>query len=199
MMHMRKVLLACAVVLLTAGPAIALPTLSAHAPTLDAPSAPSSHAPDPRTLPLMLGPSCGIVVKKDAGSIASKWSQRAGAASQDYATGVQGAGSAWQQNTAAAEQAYQDGVTQAIAKKRFGAGVTANAASRFVRKATTDGPQRFASGVQGSTDSYTAGVQPYLDVLKGVNLPPRGPKGSPANMQRAQVVAMALRAKKVGS
>jgi hypothetical protein len=41
-------------------------------------------------------------------------------------------------------------------------------------------------------------VQPYLDTLKGMELPPRRPKGDPGNQARANAVASRLRAQKVG-
>jgi hypothetical protein len=41
-------------------------------------------------------------------------------------------------------------------------------------------------------------VQPHLDAMKSLDLPPRRPKGDPANMQRANIVAQKNRAIKLG-
>jgi hypothetical protein len=85
-----------------------------------------------------------------------------------------------------AKDNYEQGVTAAIADKRFGKGIQAAGAQKFVQNATTLGPQRFQTGVQNAEGAYARGVQPHLDAMKSLNLPPRGPKGSAANQQRAQ-------------
>jgi hypothetical protein len=41
-------------------------------------------------------------------------------------------------------------------------------------------------------------VQPYLDKLKSLVLPPKGPRRSPQNMQRANMVALELGKLKTG-
>jgi hypothetical protein len=41
---------------------------------------------------------------------------------------------------------------------------------------------------------YSNGIQPYLQLLSTLNLPPRAPKGDPANLQRVAAVTSAERA-----
>jgi hypothetical protein len=52
--------------------------------------------------------------------------------------------------------------------------------------------QRLAAGVNQGADTWARNVQPALDVLKGLQLPPRGARRSPANQQRANMVAIEL-------
>lgn len=199
MSQIRKVLTALALAALIAGPAWALPTLSAHLPTLTSPTQSAPAAPGSPVKPLLpLAPMAGITVK-DPGTIATKWSNRAGAAQGDYQTGVQAAAPKWQANAAAAGDAFSQGVQAAIAKNRFALGITGTAAAKFTKNAGTVGPARYAQGVQNGQASYQTGVQPYLDTIKSLDLPARGPKGSAGNYNRAQLVAQALRTKKVGS
>ncbi|MGH9408221.1 MAG: hypothetical protein ACRD1V_02055 [Vicinamibacterales bacterium] len=199
MSKILRVLTVAIVFAFAAGPAWAAPMLSAHSATVSAPAHQAPGHPWLQTLPFALAPIAGLTIKKDAGTIATKFVQRASAATQDYQAGVQNAAGAWQANAAAAEPAYEQGVQQAISKKRYGSGINGTSAAKFTKNATSVGPQRYGTGVQAAQSAYQTGVQPYLDVLKGVDLPARGPKGSPQNMQRAQAVAAALRAKKVGS
>ena len=70
--------------------------------------------------------------------------------------------------------------------------------AKYVENATKLGTQRYPQGVQNAEGAYQRGVQPYLDTIKGLTLPPRGPKGSAQNQQRADAVAKAMRMKKVG-
>jgi hypothetical protein len=135
---------------------------------------------------------------RDTASIAKKFVARAAAAAGDYKTGVEGAGQEWQANTERSGDNYAAGVQQAIGDKRFEKGVQQAGAAKFVARASTLGAQRFPSGVGASEPDFAKGVAPYLDALKSMELPPRRPKGDPANQARAQAVAMRLRALKVG-
>lgn len=183
---------------LALSPLWALPALSAHAPTYTAESAPTSHGPALPALPA-LPLAFGMAIRiKDVQSIANKFVQRAQGASNDYASGVQGAGQDWQTNALAAEGNYEAGVQQALADKRYGKGVSDAGAAKYVDNATKLGPQRFQTGVAQAQGAYAKGAGKHLDMMRNLNLPPRGPKGSPQNQQRAQAVAAANRALKLG-
>lgn len=139
----------------------------------------------------------GIRVK-DTATIAAKFKARAAAAQGDYQNGVKDAGAEWQAKTAVAGDAYAQGVTAAIGRKAFERGVSDGGAARYQKRATELGPARYQQGVNSAQDDYARGVGPYLDRLKSLDLPPRGPRRSPANMNRANAVAMALAAMKEG-
>lgn len=135
---------------------------------------------------------------KDTGSLAKKFVLRASQAAGEYKSGVEAAGQDWATNTAAAEDNYAAGVTAAIGDKRFGRGVAAAGAQKFVSRAGSLGAQRYPTGVGAAEGDWARGTQPFLDVLKGLALTPRRPKGDPGNQARANAVAVALRAAKVG-
>jgi hypothetical protein len=177
------------------GPATFLPTLSAHTPTVSADSPSAPHAPAlPNLLhlsPLLLG----SIKVKDAGTVAGKWKGRAGAASGDYGTGVASAAGDWEAKTLAAEDNYKQSVVDAASKGRFGAGVRGSA-GKYQKNATTLGPQRYTQGVANAQDAYAGAMAPVLQTIAGLNLPPRGVKGT--NQERSNIVATALRKMKVG-
>jgi len=54
----------------------------------------------------------------------------------------------------------------------------------------------WAAATGHGTSKYLAGMQPYFDVLKNLQLPPRGKRGSAVNRRRARMVQQALKAKK---
>lgn len=135
---------------------------------------------------------------KDAGALAKKFVQRASAAAGDYKDGVSAAGADWETNTKMAEDNFAAGVQQAITDKRFGKGVAAAGAAKFVNRASTLGAQRFPSGVAAAEQAWSQNTQPFLQTLGSLSLPPRGPKGDPRNMARSNAVAAALRAQAVG-
>lgn len=135
---------------------------------------------------------------KDATAAAQKFVTRAGAASQDYTQGVANSGNTWMTNTQASANTYQQGVQQAIADGRFQKGVSQAAQAKLIARVAAVGSTRYSTGVQGAQQAWQAGTQPYLQTIAGLTLPPRGPKGSPQNVNRVTAVTEALRAKKLG-
>jgi hypothetical protein len=135
---------------------------------------------------------------KDTSAVAKKFVTRAGAAQGDYKDGVANAGNDWEAGAKANEDVWGQATTEAITNKRFGKGVQGKAA-KYQRNAATLGPGRYAQGVANASDAYQQGVGPYLDVLKGITLPPKGVRGSAANQQRANIVATELNKKRMAS
>jgi hypothetical protein len=136
---------------------------------------------------------------KDAATSAQKYVTNASAAAPAYTTGVSGAGNSWQTATAASATTWQAGVQAAASSGRFANSVTPAAANKYQTRASTVGAQRYPAGVASAQTAYQNGVAPYTAVLQNLTLPPRQPKGSPANNQRVAVVTAALRAKKLGT
>lgn len=135
---------------------------------------------------------------KDAAASATKFVQRAQAAAPAYQQGVQNAGASWQANATAANDSYVAGVTAAANSGRYQKGVQ-GAASKYETNASGKGAQRYPQGVAAAGPAWQAKTQPFLSTLASLSLPPRRPKGDPANYQRSQMVGDALRKQKVGS
>lgn len=133
---------------------------------------------------------------KDTASLAKKFVQRAGAASGDYKDGVAQSGQDWEAGARAGADNYRIAVTQAATEGRFERGIAAAGAAKFVNRATTLGAQRYGTGVQAAEGDWSKGVAPYLDALKGLELPPRRPRGQ--NADRANAVAQRLHQMRVG-
>lgn len=136
---------------------------------------------------------------KDTATIARKFAQRAQAAGGEYSAGVAAPRVDWAQATAAAGDSYEQGVTAAIGRKAFQKGVSASGTAKWSAKATTLGATRYPQGVAGAEGAFAQGFDKYANVLKGVTLPPRAPKGSPQNLQRVAAVADALHRAKTGA
>jgi hypothetical protein len=134
---------------------------------------------------------------KSADVIAKKYAQRGAAAGPDYQAGVQNPRQDWQQATTAAANTWGAGVQQAVSNGSFAKGVNAAGTAKWQRKASGVGATRYGPGVQAAQGDYQSGVAPYLQVIAGITLPPRNPKGDPANIQRVAAIATALRQKKL--
>lgn len=146
----------------------------------------------------LYGPMLGMaIVVKDVTASAQKYATRAGAAVNDYKTGVQAAGQKWHDNTKSSTDNYSAGVQASIANGSFGKGIDKAGPDRYATRASTKGAAAYPAGVQAGQQRWAQNVQPFFQVLQSATLPPRGPKGDPRNQQRAQFVADLLRKKKV--
>jgi len=141
--------------------------------------------------------ACELQVK-DAATVAKKWATRAGAAGQDYAAGVTSTTKDWASDTAQAAPAWAAGVQQAAANGSFAKGVNAAGTAKWKAKASGVGAQRYPGGVAAASQYYQNGITAVLQVLSGITLPARSPKGDPANLQRVALVTQALRKMKTG-
>jgi hypothetical protein len=134
---------------------------------------------------------------KDIGSVAAKWSQRAAAAGADYTAGVKSTTKDWAGLTAAAAPAWEQGVQTAVGNGRFAKGVQKAGTAKWQAGASGKGATRYPQGVTGGGPNYANNFGPFLQVISGVTLPPRGPRGSPSNIQRVSTIADALHAAKL--
>jgi len=128
--------------------------------------------------------------------VAKKFATVTPTRSADYAEGVANPRRDWKTATAAAEGAYEEGVRQAIAKKRFGKGVSKAGSATWQKGAMEKGTMRWGPGVSMAQDKYAAGFAPYHATISATKLPPRYARRDPRNLERVKVIAMALAAKK---
>jgi hypothetical protein len=130
---------------------------------------------------------------KDAGTLAGKWSTRAGNAAEDYRAGTANAGGAWETGAKNAGPAWKEGVTQAVGRDAFSKGVTGSGGHYQARVAEV-GVTRFGPGVQAESakNSWAKNTQPYLAALSSIQYPPKGARRSPQNQARTNIVATVL-------
>jgi hypothetical protein len=127
----------------------------------------------------------------------AKWQRVTAASGAEYEEGVKNPKADWQKETAQANASYKAGLQKSIAADSFLKGVNAAGTSKWQENAIAKGPSRFAQGVTLAVNAYSEGFAPYRQVIQGLTLPPRGPKGDPANINRVSVVAKALHDKKL--
>lgn len=128
---------------------------------------------------------------------ADKWARVAQVSGPEYEAGVRAPRKSWAQATANAASNYAKGVQAAIAGDRFSKGVKRVGDSHWQDQTLKKGPLRWAEGINLAKEAYKAGFAPYRDVIENVVLPPRGPVGDPANIQRVSVITTALHKKKL--
>lgn len=137
---------------------------------------------------------------KNLTRISSKWEENSSAqqAGDAYRDGVQSPRRSWEDATAAADTARREGLADADARNAFVEGVKSAGNQKWQKRASALGPSRFRQGVKEAKDDFSRGFAPYHSVIAGLTLPPRGPKGSPDNIERVRVVAEALHKERVG-
>jgi hypothetical protein len=129
---------------------------------------------------------------RSAAASADRFVQQAGQAQQTYVDGVKNSGDDWLRETIAGKTNWQTGVTQAAARGAFEKGVQNSGAKYFQDRAAQLGGTRYATGVAASKQNYIDGVTPFNAAIANATLPPRGPRGSAQNMQRAAEMAQIL-------
>lgn len=130
---------------------------------------------------------------KGVSNTVDKWQRRAAVAAPDYQNGVMNPRVPWDQAAKAGEANYRAAVTQAASEGRFGKGISRVGNDKWVKGATQKGPARFVEGVNVGAPNFQDRINTVLSTIEGVTLPPRGPKGSPANYQRVTPIGEALR------
>lgn len=134
---------------------------------------------------------------KDLSRISAKWARVASASGAEYEEGVRNPRVDWKTATQAAEQNYEQGVQASIQRKAFGKGVNKAGTEKWQTNSIEKGPGRYTQGVALAQSAYEDGFAPFRTVIANTNLPARGPKGDPKNIQRVAVIAKALHDEKL--
>jgi len=137
------------------------------------------------------------ILIKPIDKIVAKWKSKAGAASGDYADGINFPGRDQGEAAAAAKDTWVQGVTAGGVADRFATRARESSA-KWKKNAIAVGGSRYTQGVANAADEFGKGIGPALQTISGLNLPARQPKGSPANLDRVRIVNEALRKMKVG-
>jgi hypothetical protein len=121
---------------------------------------------------------------KDIATAVKKYKERTAVAVDDYKEGVQSV-SNFEEIAASevAETNYVQGVQDAIGKKKRAAGIKASA-GKWQKMATEKGTTRYPEGTRIGASEYQKKFSPFIEALKATELPPRGPRRSPANLER---------------
>lgn len=129
----------------------------------------------------------------------NRWENNAGDR-QNYESGVENPINSYQDGVQGAGERYNDAVRAAADRGAYADAVGELDESDWQDKALELGASRLASGVSANTDKYEEKVQPYLDRIASTDLPARGPSGDvDTNIERARVMAQALRDEKTGN
>ena len=129
--------------------------------------------------------------------IAEKYGRVTPAKGRELEAGLKDPKKIWVDEAAAAEDAWEGGVTDAIARKAFGKGVVEAGQSAYIEPALKLGVGRYREGVTFGIPKYSKKFAPYRDVIEATTLPPRGPVGDPANIERVRLMAAALHDAKI--
>lgn len=137
---------------------------------------------------------------KTASLAGPKWQVRAGAAGQDYATGANSTQKDQAANAIAAKAIYQAALTASFAAGSYEKGLGRSGKAGWLQGIVQKGIQNYQTGVS-TAKALTKYVthSGMFDAARGAaSSAPRGPKGSPQNLQRVTLVANALHAAKQG-
>jgi len=136
---------------------------------------------------------------KTASQSVTKWAQRTGAASQDYAAGVRDTDKDQASRAIAAKEIYKAALTESFGRDAYAKGLQRSGNQGWKMGVAEKGAQNFSTGVstQGAQSKYTENSARYDTARMAAEKLPRGPRGSAQNLARVSAVANAMRAVKV--
>jgi hypothetical protein len=129
--------------------------------------------------------------------IAEKYARVTPQRSADYEAGIKTPKVDWRAETEASADRWAQGIQQAIGNKSFEKGVRRVGTEKWQKKALELGVTRWGPGVSAAKGDYAQGFAPYAQEIASVQLPPRGARGDPRNLERVAKIAMALHARKL--
>lgn len=132
------------------------------------------------------------LIVKNIAAATTKWAARAAAAQKDYSDGVAQSQKDQAALAEAAEPTWAAGVAQAAANHTFSAGLRRATTQGWKNGVANKGAARYAPGVQASQAKYTSRFGPFLNIIAGLTLTPRFPRGDSRNQQRSVDVQVAL-------
>ena len=135
---------------------------------------------------------------KSIQAIQEKWGRVTPGHTEDYTIGIKNPMRDWAQSATQAKESHKAAMAAAAQNDSYAKGIAKAGTAKWQDKATKKGPSPFAEGVVVGAPDYAAGFQPYADVIKSTQIPPRFPKGDVRNLDRVKVMSQALRKKKVG-
>lgn len=135
---------------------------------------------------------------KPIDKIISNWQAGAQQGAADYAANAVAAAGTYAANAGAAQASWKSGVNMGGADARYGANVRGKGQAKYARKIQSVGAARFSEGVSAGGQDMREGFQPYLDVIAGLSLPARGPRGAAGNKARSNAVQDALHNRRIG-
>lgn len=135
---------------------------------------------------------------KSATAIAKKWADVTPARARQWEEEIRATSTDDYASPAiAAAPIWEQGVMEAAARGAYARGVE-DKAEKWKRKALAVGAARFGPGVRAAESDHAAGFAPYREIIAGLTLTPRGPRGSPGNYDRVRQIGEALHTKRTG-
>jgi len=107
------------------------------------------------------------------------------------------AGADWEKGATAASSAYKAGVSAPNIEKMYTGGIKRAGSEKYERKVKAVGAARFGPGVVAAEADFSTGVGPMLDVIRGITLAPRQPRGALANYERVKAIGVELNKKRL--
>lgn len=139
------------------------------------------------------------IFMKSAQQSATKFVERAGAASGEYLKGAEQTSKDQAAAAIAAAPLYAAGVQQAITQGRFQKGLGKSGKQGWLAGVREKGQNRFGAGVAASSSKYATESAKYDGARGAAASLPRGLKGSDQNLGRVKAVVVAQRQLKIGS
>jgi len=124
--------------------------------------------------------------------VVKDWESGARARASKYAERAKAKARKWFEETKAAEKRWAEAIQDAIRRGAFLAGVEEAGEAKYKDGIDKKGESRYPTGIAAATDIYKKAMKEVLDIIAGVELSERGPRGDPRNYERVKAIGEAL-------
>ena len=135
---------------------------------------------------------------KTAQEVATKYVNRAGAATQDYVDGAQSTTKDQAARAIASKAIYQQALQESFGRDAYAKGLGKSGSQGWKDGVKNKGANRYGEGVAVSAAKYATESGKYDSARKASDSLPRGLKGSAQNLAKVAAVVNALRVAKTG-
>lgn len=127
----------------------------------------------------------------------AKYLDRVRVAVNAYKEGVANPKNPWEQAASSAAGSWKQAIQEAAGRGAYEQGIARAGESKWRSAADQKGAARFTPGVEFGKPFFERAIGDVLGTIEGVALTPRGPSGSPGNLDRTRQIDDALRAFKL--
>lgn len=140
-----------------------------------------------------------MAVVKSLAKTVAKYIENAGRAGEAYRDGVEDTQKDQAALAIAAEDTYEEALTASFARKSFSKGLRRSGHGKWRAKASVKGARNYPAAVREAGPEFQDGFGPYHSALEGITYPPRGPRGSPENLERVRIENETLHKIRIGA
>lgn len=131
--------------------------------------------------------------------IVAKYMKNASRATPDYIDGCETTKKDQAELAIQAEEIFESALQESFGRHAFSNGLRKSGHAKWRAKSVKKGGRNYAPGVRDAGPEFQEGFSPHHAALEAIDYPPRGPRGSPQNLERVRIENETLHKIRIGA